>query len=465
MPPVRIGYKKLDFAEVMRYPGNAGHIVSVAPTGSGKGRDVLIPALLDDTMRDFSCLVVDPKGQLASVTGPQAAKMGKRVIMLNPFNIWPDCIGAKAERFKGFEKLCDFSGAYNPLATLDPKSDSFVPDAEAFAQAIVYQEHEADHWTDSARDLVTGLILYAAVHGEKAEKNLAWVRSTICNRTRLFDIAAQFFGDIENNLDLAVSEANEFIAQKLGRFGEPEAKDNKEIGSIISTAVTQTSFIGNGAISKNLAVGSFLFRELRQRPTVLYLILPGRRLKTCSRWFRLIVGAALNELMDEQKTRGLPCLFVLDEFAQLGPMKAIEDAFGIARDYALTLWPILQDLNQLKRDYKDSWETMLANAGCVQFFRPQDNTTAEYVSKRTADIVVGRPKKTTSEDLETGRLSMSYGVDWKDKKYLEPWEVREIGINEFLLFAAGVNGVHRGARRAYWETPEFKGKFAPDPYH
>jgi hypothetical protein len=63
---------------------------------------------------------------------------------------------------------------------------------------------------------------------------------------------------------------------------------------------------------------------------------------------------------------------------------------------------------------------------------------------------------------------MSYGVDWKDKKHLEPWEVRAIGIDEFLLFAAGVNGVHRGARRAYWDAPEFKGpppKYSPDPYH
>ena len=83
-------------------------------------------------------------------------------------------------------------------------------------------------------------------------------------------------------------------------------------------------------------MGSFLFRELRQRPTVLYLILPGRRLKTCSRWFRLIVGSALNELMDEQKTRGLPCLFVLDEFAQLGPMKAIEDLITM-QDKRVTL--------------------------------------------------------------------------------------------------------------------------------
>ena len=74
-------------------------------------------------------------------------------------------------------------------------------------------------------------------------------------------------------------------------------------------------------------------------------------------------------------------------------------------------------------------------------------------------------KKNVSEDLETGRLSMSYGLDWKDKKYLEPWEVREIGTDEFLLFAAGKNGVHRGARRSYLDTPEFKGKYSPDPYH
>ena len=151
--------------------------------------------------------------------------MGKRVIILNPFSIWPDCIGPGAARFRGLEKLCDFTGSYNPMATLDPSSDAFVPDAEGLGQAIVYQEHEGEHWTDSARDLVTGLILYATVYGAPAEKNLAWVRSTICNRTRLFALAQKFFG-----VD-AMSEAEDFIQQKLGRFGEPEAKDNKEIGS------------------------------------------------------------------------------------------------------------------------------------------------------------------------------------------------------------------------------------------
>src|SRR5579862_1264108 len=115
MSRIRIGYMDRSFREVMRYPGDAGHLVTISPTGGGKGRDVLVPALLDEGMRDMSCLVVDPKGQLASITGPQAARMGKRVIMLNPFNIWPDCIGSGAARFRGFEKLCNLNGAYNPM--------------------------------------------------------------------------------------------------------------------------------------------------------------------------------------------------------------------------------------------------------------------------------------------------------------------------------------------------------------
>src|ERR1035437_4310424 len=460
---VRVGYEDKSFSQVRHYPGTAGHLVTIAPTGSGKNRDVLIPAMLDESLKDTSALVVDPKGQLASVTGPQNARMGKRVIMLNPFSIWPDCIGPGAERFRGLEKQCDFVGGYNPLATLRPDSDSFVPDAEGMGQAIVYQEREGEHWTDSARDLVSGLILYAAVYGKSpAEKNLAWVRSTVCKRKELFELCAKFFA-----VD-AVTPNEDFIQQKLGRFGEPEAMDNKEIGSIISTAVTQTSFMGNGAISKNLAAGSFRFGQLRERPTVIYLILPGRYLKTCSRWFRLIVASALNELMEEQKQRGLPVLFMLDEFAQLGPYKAIEDGFGIARDYGLLLWPVVQDLNQLKRDYKDSWETMLANAGMLQFFRPQDNTTAEYVSKRTADVVVDRGirKSVNLQDpMDPTRMSISIAPEWKEKKYLEPWEVRQIGIDEFLMFAAEIDGVARWARRAYWEIPEFRGLYSPDPYH
>ena len=52
MSRVRIGYIDRSFGKPMWYPGNAGHLVTIAPTGSGKGRDVLIPALLDESMKE-----------------------------------------------------------------------------------------------------------------------------------------------------------------------------------------------------------------------------------------------------------------------------------------------------------------------------------------------------------------------------------------------------------------------------
>jgi len=42
----------------------------------------------------------------------------------------------------------------------------------------------------------------------------------------------------------------------------------------------------------------------------------------------------------------------------------------------------LQDLAQLKRHYRDSWVTMLGNAGLVQFFATADQVTNDYISTR-----------------------------------------------------------------------------------
>ncbi|HZL58016.1 MAG TPA: hypothetical protein VFC21_13080 [Bryobacteraceae bacterium] len=87
----------------------------------------------------------------------------------------------------------------------------------------------------------------------------------------------------------------------------------------------------------------------------------------------------------------------------------------------------MQDLNQLRRDYTSA-------------------------------------RKTTPRGSTFQNARLSYGLDWKDKKYLEPWEIREIDTDEFLLFAVGKNGGHRAARRSYLDTPEFTGKYSPDPY-
>jgi type IV secretion system protein VirD4 len=62
-----------------------------------------------------------------------------------------------------------------------------------------------------------------------------------------------------------------------------------------------------------------------------------------------------------------PVLFCLDEFAALGHMESIEKAAGQIASFGVKLWPVIQDLTQLQRDYKEAWETFIGNAGLLTF--------------------------------------------------------------------------------------------------
>ena len=49
---------------------------------------------------------------------------------------------------------------------------------------------------------------------------------------------------------------------------------------------------------------------------------------------------------------GAPALFLLDEFAALGRLEAVERAMGLMAGYGLQLWPILQDMGQETTGYQ-----------------------------------------------------------------------------------------------------------------
>ncbi len=94
-----------------------------------------------------------------------------------------------------------------------------------------------------------------------------------------------------------------------------------------------------------------------------------------------------------RSSTGCPVLFIMDEFAALGHMKTIEDAAGQIAGYGVKLWPILQDLGQLKALYKERWETFMGNAGVLQFFGNNDLTTLEWVSKRLGSTTIEQRSK------------------------------------------------------------------------
>ena len=73
-------------------------------------------------------------------------------------------------------------------------------------------------------------------------------------------------------------------------------------------------------------------------------------------------------------------LFLLDEFAALGRLDPVERAMGLMAGLGIQLWPILQDLHQLRATYGQRAGTFLSNAGLVQVASPADLEAATWLS-------------------------------------------------------------------------------------
>lgn len=449
-PKIRIGYWEKECRTRLFYPHDS-HLILTAPAGSGKGRDLLIPALLDDNMKNRSCVCIDPKGQIAAVVAHYLQSIGHRVDILNPFKILP-------ESFRGLTHA-----GFNPLLQLDPSAESFGADCDSFGEAIVYGETgDNSFFSDSARQLVSGVIMALASYSKPQHRNLVQVMELISG--------PGFFAFCRD----VVKRGNGMISARLARFTADKANQDRTLIAVLETARTAVGFISNTAIANSLAANDngprLRFSDLRERPATVFLILPTKYLATSSKWFRLVIAAAMADLLNEGRG-AFPVLALLDEFAQLGTLKIMSDIMGVGRGYGLQLWPVLQDLNQLEELYPRRWQTFLANSGAQIFFAPRDQKTADYVSQRCGVTEVHTQSQSTSDVLYDSRnrdpqpivVNTNYGQSMRP--LLHPHEVVQLSGREMIVFAENLAGPILGGRRSYLEMSECRGKYRPDPYH
>ena len=415
--------------KLLRYDGPA-HLLTMAPTRSGKGVGTIIPNLL---LLDRSVICIDPKGENARITARQRAQKGK-VWCLDPFGV----SGRPAAR-------------YNPLAWLDAGSQDLAEDAQTIADALVHdapgQGGDA-HWNEEAKALIAGVILHTVVHEPPDRVTLATVRDKLtCDPVKF----AALLTDMQ-----ASSGARGLVARAANR---QLGKSDREAAGVLSSAQRHTHFLDSPRIVDSTAVSDFRFADLKERPGTVFLCLPPDRLDTYARWLRLLVAQAITDMARSPAKPDKPVLFLLDEFAALGRLEPVERAMGLMAGYGMQLWPILQDMHQLKATYGERAGTFMSNAGVIQLFGVNDVDTADMISRTLGDTTIeyqtfGSSHKTSWLDSPDTSASTSGHV--AARRLLTPDEIMRMHDDDLLLLRQGQAPI--GARKIrYYADGEFAG--------
>jgi type IV secretion system protein VirD4 len=422
---------------VFRYGGDA-HITAIGATGVGKARDWLVALVL--TLGPKTLIANDVKGQLMCVTGRARRRIGP-TLALNPF-------GIHAKEAKGVRQV-----RFNPMAQLTATDPLLAIKCDKIADGLVWDEGGSSDrfFNDGARELLSGLMMGAVELGTPEQKNLIFVIDILC-------------GDLEGFCRLVMQKStNPYTKMRLAPYASPTAAEDRTKQSIVTTARVNTGFMRNEVLGKSLSASDFTFKELRDKPSTLYLVLPvDASSDVFDRYYRLVMASALAETMSEGCLGKTPVLFLLDEAGQMGYMKSVLQALSIARGYGVQLLSVFTDFPTMNRIYRDGARSFLANSAINMFFGAADTETAEEISKLSGQRELINHTRNVSTDQRTGEPIVNDGASQVGVPLLRLDEVRDLPPDEVLILARGVKGVLKARRKPYWLT--HPGKAGKDPY-
>lgn len=325
-----------DMLEPVLHTGD-GHLITLARTGAGKGVGCIIPALL---RYRGPAIVIDPKGENYQVTARRRRELGQKVLLLDPFGV------------TGEE-----TGSLNPLDLIDPRSPEAIDSAAQLAELIVTKQHTQDpFWDSRAYSLITTMLLFVASARPPVLRNLQEMHYLL-NQT-------------SEDMDFTFKEILKSPLSVVRQGGAIKSTAEAKVwASILSTAQSHTDFLRSAGAQATLGRSTIDLQAItRGDPISIYVVVPPEKLESHGKLLRLWIGVLMAAITQRSRRPELPTLFILDEAAQLGPLKQLRQAITLLRGYGLRTWSFWQDLSQLQMLYPHDWKTMINNCEVLQAF-------------------------------------------------------------------------------------------------
>ena len=390
------------------FPGSAGrkelgHVLVVAPSRRGKGLQ-LISNLLT---WQGSAVVVDIKGENFARTAAHRAKMGQRILVLDPTGF--------GNRYDPFAELATDEGL-NSIAALilEPEKDGSNRAFGLRASAMLFAMMKTASL--EKRPILKAIREYTAMGLIGCAKVLAKVRDDEVQR-RLTD----FLGYRPDEMDWDMISGNKFL-------------DNSWQGMIAKL----NPFFSQGILAMT-AGSDFTAVDLITQPTTLYLVFGESDLEYTGKAMQMVLLAMINALMrsfDEGKIQPIPSLFCFDE-AGVVVVPKLDRFVATAAGRGISALIYVQDLPQFESIYgRSAAATIRANCHTQLYYRPLEHTTASYIS----DLLGKRSVDDTRYGQHSNQQGISEGFGLRGRELMTPDEVGQMSLERCIAFVDVVLG-------------------------
>lgn len=362
------------------------HYLVMGATGSGKTVIVAKPMIKLLAKHNESMILTDPKGELYESSAALLKEKGYNIITLN---------------FRDPQK----GNAWNPM-TLPYKlykegnQDKAIELLDDLALNILYEEKSSGDpfWEKTAADYFTGLALGLFEDGTEDQININSVNL-------MSSLGEERFGGPNNNYIKEYFNAKDPAkAAYINASGTVFTADETKQGIIATFKQKMKLFSERANLSEMLSYSDFDMRDIGRKKTAVFLIVQDEK-KTLHPLATIFIKQCYETLIDVAQENGgkLPFRtnFILDEFANMPPLKDVTTMVTAARSRLIRFTFIIQNFAQLTQVYgKENGDTIRGNCNLL-YLISSEIAALEEISKMCGEVKSKEKEKTASTPLVT----------------------------------------------------------------
>ena len=414
------------------------HVLTFAPTRSGKGVGLVVPTLLS---WPASAVIHDIKGENWQITAGWRSRFS-HCLLFNPTD-------AK-------------SAAYNPLLEVRRGAHE-VRDVQNIADILVDPEgalEKRNHWEKTSHALLVGAILHVLYAGE--DKTLRGVANFLSDPASPFELTLHRMMTTPH-----LGEGPHPVVASAAR--EVLNKSDNERSGVLSTAMSFLGLYRDPTVAEVTSRCDWRIADLiaAEHPVSLYLVVPPSDISRTKPLIRLIlnqIGRRLTESLDGSDgiERRHKLLLMLDEFPALGRLDFFETALAFMAGYGIRSFLIAQSLNQIDKAYGQN-HSILDNCHVRVTFATNDERTAKRISETLGTATELRAQRNyAGHRLAPWLGHLMVSRQETASPLLTPGEVMQLPPDDAVVMVSSMAPI-KARKLRYYADANFKQRVLPPP--